>query len=152
MCISVRCCSMSGKNMHSPSPPLWALLPGEGHAGWAALQAMKGLKAWCRESKIKKLKNLLGSINVIQLGGNEGGGVFFSNFFHSISDMHILCEDFIPKKERLSSHPLPMLKFLSMPNDSMLDSTTSFQKTDAKMSPESECQPGWNFMLFLVYA
>lgn len=51
---------------------------------------------------------------MIQLGENEGGGVFSSSFFHSVNDMHIICEHFIPKNEGLSSYPLPVLAFLSM--------------------------------------
>lgn len=104
-----------------------------------------------------KLENLLGSINMIQLEENEGGGAFSSSFFYSVSDMHIICgwqwssweqrwKDFIAEKEWLSSHPFPVLKFLLMPYDSLLDSMTSFQKTNAKMSTELEFEPGCDFM------
>lgn len=61
-------------------------------------------------------------------------------------------ERILSLRKGLSPHSLPLLNFLSVPNDSVLDSTTSFQKTDAKMSSELECQPGCAFMWFLVCA
>lgn len=94
-------------------------LPGSGHSFQIkAVLTEVHWRSWSERrlpvGRIGTLRNLLGSINVIQLGENEGGGVFSSSFFPFYQwHAHHLWE-FIPKNEGLSSYPLPVLKCLSM--------------------------------------